>query len=261
MPHPSSHAHPSVHSDTPGVEIIRPLAVFGHEHDHAEIIFNSVRVPASYLLTQEGRGFEIAQGRLGPGRLHHCMRTLGQAETGLGAMMHRIKTRSAFGGLLVEKAQIVERIAEFRVELTAARQLCYLAASVADEKGWKAAKPYVSMIKVMAPRVALKILDEAMQVHGAHGISQARWAGFPLRRGAEVKWLFVNVRCRDDGNGINGSGDVIGVFSGGGVCSRARWRTGGVGSRDGSESADLSAVSDKLLPSSVLTRLLGLQAE
>jgi acyl-CoA dehydrogenase len=142
------------------------------EHDHAEIVFDKVRVPASYLLTQEGRGFEIAQGRLGPGRLHHCMRTLGQAETGLGAMAHRIRTRHAFGGPLASKAQIVERMAEFRTELTAARQLCYLAAAVADEKGWKAAKVYVSMIKVAAPRVALKILDEAIQVHGAHGLSQ-----------------------------------------------------------------------------------------
>jgi alkylation response protein AidB-like acyl-CoA dehydrogenase len=139
-----------------------------------QIIFDQVRVPASYLLTEEGRGFEIAQGRLGPGRLHHCMRTIGQAETGLGAMVHRIKSRKAFGSLLAEKAQIVERMAEFRTELTAARQLCYLAAAVADEKGWKAAKAYVSMIKVLAPRVSLKILDEAIQVHGAHGLSQAR---------------------------------------------------------------------------------------
>ena len=107
------------------------------------------------LILGEGRGFEIAQGRLGPGRLHHCMRTIGQAETGLGALLFRAKQRWAFGGLLVDKAQLLERVGEFRMELTAARQLCYLAAAVADDKGWKYAKPYVAMIKVYAPRIAM----------------------------------------------------------------------------------------------------------
>lgn len=158
--------------DAPGVDILRPLALFGHEHDHAEIIFKDVRVPAANLLWEEGRGFEIAQGRLGPGRLHHCMRTIGQGEIGLQALMYRAKNRTAFGKPLIQNGQIMERIAEFRMELTAARQLCYLAAAVADDRGWKAARTYVSMIKVYAPRVSLKILDEAMQVHGAHGISQ-----------------------------------------------------------------------------------------
>jgi len=158
--------------DALGVDILRPLALFGHEHDHAEIIFKDVRIPAENMLLGEGRGFEIAQGRLGPGRLHHCMRTIGQAETALGAMVYRVKNRKAFGDLLSKKAQILERVGEFRMELTATRQLCYLAAVVADEKGWKAAKAHVSMVKVMAPRVALKILDEAIQVHGAHGLSQ-----------------------------------------------------------------------------------------
>jgi len=158
--------------DAPGVNILRPLALFGHEHDHAEIIFKDVRVPKGNMLLEEGRGFEIAQGRLGPGRLHHCMRTLGQAEIGLQALIYRAQSREAFGQRLIEKGQIQERIAEFRMELTAARALCFLAACVADDHGWKKAKSYVSMIKVMAPRVALKILDEAIQVHGAHGLGQ-----------------------------------------------------------------------------------------
>jgi len=158
--------------DAPGVQILRPLGVFGHEHDHAEIIFDNVRVPASNMLLGEGRGFEIAQGRLGPGRIHHCMRTIGQAETALQAIIHRVKNRTAFGSLLAKKETILERIAESRLELTQTRQLCYLAAVVADEKGFKDARAYISMIKVAAPRMALKIIDEAMQIHGAHGISQ-----------------------------------------------------------------------------------------
>ena len=171
-PRHRQHSMILVPRDAPGVKILRPCALFGHEHDHAEIVFEQVRVPASHLLAQEGRGFEIAQGRLGPGRLHHCMRTIGQAETGLGALLFRAKQRWAFGGLLVDKAQLLERVGEFRMELTAARQLCYLAAAVADDKGWKYAKPYVAMIKVYAPRIALRVLDEAIQVHGAHGLSQ-----------------------------------------------------------------------------------------
>lgn len=158
--------------DAPGVDILRPLSLFGHEHDHAEIIFKDVRIPKSNLLVAEGHGFEIAQGRLGPGRLHHCMRTIGQAETALQAMIYRAKHREAFGQRLIDKGQILERCGEFRMEITACRQLCYLAAAVADDLGWKAAKVYVSMVKVKAPRVCLQIIDEAIQVHGAHGLSQ-----------------------------------------------------------------------------------------
>lgn len=158
--------------DAPGVTILRPMALYGHEHDHAEIIFQNVRVPASYMLLGEGRGFEIAQGRLGPGRIHHCMRSIGQAETALGAIVHRIKNRTAFGSSLAKKETILERIAEARMQLTMTRQLCYLAAVVADEKGFKAAKSYIGMIKVAAPRMALQIIDEAIQIHGAHGLSQ-----------------------------------------------------------------------------------------
>eukprot|EP01065_Artemidia_motanka_P037531 TRINITY_DN461_c0_g1_i1.p1 TRINITY_DN461_c0_g1~~TRINITY_DN461_c0_g1_i1.p1 ORF type:complete len:443 (+),score=88.21 TRINITY_DN461_c0_g1_i1:77-1405(+) len=158
--------------DAPGIKILRPLALFGHEHDHAEILFQNVRVPKTNLLLGEGRGFEIAQGRLGPGRIHHCMRTIGQAETALGAIVHRIRNRKAFGSVLASKDTILERIAEARMELTMCRQLCYLAAVIADEKGFKEARSYISMIKVAAPRMALKIIDEAIQIHGAHGLSQ-----------------------------------------------------------------------------------------
>eukprot|EP00041_Stephanoeca_diplocostata_P012894 m.217606 g.217606 ORF g.217606 m.217606 type:complete len:458 (-) comp19132_c0_seq3:323-1696(-) len=158
--------------DAPGVQILRPLAVFGHEHDHAEIIFDNVRVPASNLLLGEGKGFEIAQGRLGPGRIHHCMRTIGAAELALASIIHRANTRRAFGKVLSQKDTIRQTIAEARIEITKNRQLCYLAACMADEKGFKAARNYIAMIKVSAPRMALKVVDDAIQVHGAHGISQ-----------------------------------------------------------------------------------------
>jgi len=171
-PRHKRHSMILVPMDAPGVDVLRPLALFGHEHDHAEIIFKDVRVPASNMLLGEGRGFEIAQGRLGPGRIHHCMRTIGQAETALGAMVHRVQNRTALGSKLAEKDTIQQIIAESRMQLTMTRQLCYLAAVVADEKGFKAARAYISMIKVAAPRMALKIIDEAIQIHGAHGLSQ-----------------------------------------------------------------------------------------
>eukprot|EP00929_Paragymnodinium_shiwhaense_P056641 TRINITY_DN28350_c0_g1_i1.p1 TRINITY_DN28350_c0_g1~~TRINITY_DN28350_c0_g1_i1.p1 ORF type:complete len:471 (+),score=99.08 TRINITY_DN28350_c0_g1_i1:104-1516(+) len=155
-----------------GVTILRPLGLFGHIHDHAEIIFDNVRVPASNMLLGEGRGFEIAQGRLGPGRIHHCMRTIGQAESALDSIVHRIHTRTAFGKLLAHHATIRQSVAEARMEITKSRLLCYLAAVQADEHGFKAAKAYIAMTKVDAPRMALKIIDEAIQIHGAHGVSQ-----------------------------------------------------------------------------------------
>jgi acyl-CoA dehydrogenase len=145
---------------------------FGHIHDHAEIIFDNVRVPKTNMILGEGRGFEIAQGRLGPGRIHHCMRTIGVAEMALAAIIHRAYNREAFGGALYKKDTIRKSIAEARIEITKCRQLCYLAAVIADERGFKEARKYVSMIKVAAPECALKILDEAMQIHGAHGVSQ-----------------------------------------------------------------------------------------
>jgi len=158
--------------DAPGVTIVRPLAVFGHIHDHAEIVFENVRVPACNMLLGEGRGFEIAQGRLGPGRIHHCMRTIGTAEQALDAIIHRAHNRTAFGKVLANQATIRQAVAEARMEITKSRLLCYLAAVQADEYGFKAAKAYIAMTKVDAPRMCLKIIDEAIQVHGAHGVSQ-----------------------------------------------------------------------------------------
>merc|ERR1719252_511315 len=158
--------------DAPGVTILRPLGLFGHIHDHAEIIFDNVRVPASNMLLGEGRGFEIAQGRLGPGRIHHCMRTIGTAEQALDAIIHRAHNRTAFGKLLANQATIRQTIAEARIEITKSRLLCYLAAVQADDRGFKDAKTYVGMTKVDAPRMCLKIIDEAIRVHGAHGVSQ-----------------------------------------------------------------------------------------
>eukprot|EP00750_Incisomonas_marina_P015932 INCI18801.1.p1 GENE.INCI18801.1~~INCI18801.1.p1 ORF type:complete len:452 (-),score=66.68 INCI18801.1:885-2240(-) len=158
--------------DSPGITILRPLAVFGHEHDHAEIIFDNVVVPKKNMVLGEGRGFDIAQARLGPGRIHHCMRTIGLAEAALSAMVHRAHNRSAFGSLLAEKDTIRQVIARARIEITKCRSLCYLAAFMADTVGFKAARKYISMIKIEAPRMALKVVDEAIQMHGAHGVSQ-----------------------------------------------------------------------------------------
>lgn len=158
--------------DAPGVQILRPLAVFGAEHDHAEILFDNVRVPKANLILGEGRGFEIAQGRLGPGRIHHCMRSIGVAELALSSMVDRAHRRKAFGQLLAEKDTVRQAIAEARIAITQCRQLCYLAAVVADDLGFKAAKNHIAMIKVAAPRAALKIIDDAIQLHGAHGVSQ-----------------------------------------------------------------------------------------
>lgn len=175
---------------TPGVKILRGMGVFGHIHDHAEIIFENVRVPKTNMILGEGRGFEIAQGRLGPGRIHHSMRTIGVAEMALAAIIHRVYNREAFGSMLYKKDTIRKTIAEARLEITKCRQLTYLAAVIADEKGFKEARKYVSMIKVAAPLCALKIIDEAMQIHGAHGVSQdtplsEMWAGIRTLRIAD----------------------------------------------------------------------------
>merc|ERR1712046_446283 len=124
------------------------------------------------MILGEGKGFEIAQGRLGPGRIHHCMRTIGTAEQALDAIIHRSFRRVAFGKLLSNQATIRQSVAEARMEITKSRLLCYLAAVQADEYGFKAAKAYIAMTKVDAPRMCLKIIDEAIQVHGAHGVSQ-----------------------------------------------------------------------------------------
>merc|ERR1712217_478655 len=168
----SQHSMILVPRNSKGVTIVRPLAVFGHVHDHAEIVFDDVRVPVSNMLLGEGRGFEIAQGRVSPGRIHHCMRTIGTAEQAIEAVVHRAHNRTAFGKLLANQATIRQTLAEARMEITKSRLLCYLAAVQADEYGFKAAKSYVAMTKVDAPRMCLKIIDEAIQVHGAHGVSQ-----------------------------------------------------------------------------------------
>lgn len=168
----TQHSMILVPREAKGVTILRPLGLFGHIHDHAEILFDDVRVPVTNMLLGEGRGFEIAQGRLGPGRIHHCMRTIGTAEQALDAIIHRVHNRTAFGKLLANQATIRQVVAEARMEITKSRLLCYLAAVQADEHGFKAAKSYIAMTKVDAPRMCLKIIDEAIQIHGAHGVSQ-----------------------------------------------------------------------------------------
>jgi acyl-CoA dehydrogenase len=168
----NQHSMILVPRESKGVTIVRPLAVFGHIHGGGEIIFDNVRVASSNMLLGEGRGFEIAQGRLGPGRIHHCMRTIGLAEQALDSITHRVHNRVAFGKLLADHATIRQSIAEARMEITKSRLLCYFAAVQADDYGFKAAKVHIAMTKVDAPRMCLKIIDEAIQVHGAHGVSQ-----------------------------------------------------------------------------------------
>jgi acyl-CoA dehydrogenase len=159
--------------DTPGVRLVRVLPVFGYDdapHGHAEFDFDNVRVPAENLLLGEGRGFEIAQGRLGPGRIHHCMRLIGQAERALDAMCRRAATRVAFGRAIADQTVTQERIAEARIAIDQARFLVLHAAWKMDVAGNKAAKKEIAMIKVAAPTMACRVIDWAMQVHGAAGV-------------------------------------------------------------------------------------------
>jgi alkylation response protein AidB-like acyl-CoA dehydrogenase len=157
-----------------GVSIKRMLPVFGYDdapHGHGEVILENVRVPAGNLLLGEGRGFEIAQGRLGPGRIHHCMRIVGAAEVALEKMVTRLMARRAFGKSIAEHSIWEQRIAEARIDLEMTRLLCLKAADTMDKQGNKAARLDIAMIKVSAPRVALRIIDDAIQAHGGGGVS------------------------------------------------------------------------------------------
>jgi acyl-CoA dehydrogenase len=158
-----------------GVTIERALTVYGYDdapHGHMEVLLKDVRVPSSNLLLGEGRGFEIAQGRLGPGRIHHCMRTIGAAEEALELMCRRLQSRVAFGKRISEHSIWEQRVAEARIEIEATRLLCLKAADVMDREGNKAARAEIAMIKVKAPNMALKVIDDAVQAFGGAGVSQ-----------------------------------------------------------------------------------------
>jgi acyl-CoA dehydrogenase len=162
-----------VPTDAPGFSIVRTLDVYGYDHaphGHAEVRLENVRVPVSNLLLAEGRGFEIAQGRLGPGRIHHCMRTVGAAEEALDAMIGRLTTRVAFGKRISEHSVWEERIARARIDIEMTRLLCLKAADQMDRHGNKAGRAEIAMIKVQAPQMALRIIDDAIQAHGGGGV-------------------------------------------------------------------------------------------
>jgi acyl-CoA dehydrogenase len=195
---PNAHTHLQqsmilVPRDTPGVNIKRMLSVFGYDHaphGHAEIEFVDVRVPASNILLGEGRGFEIAQGRLGPGRIHHCMRTIGVAERALELMCKRVQERTAFGKKLAEMGSIRQDIAKSRIEIDQTRLLTFHAAYMMDTVGNKQARTEIAEIKVAAPSMALRVVDRAMQAHGGMGVSQdtflaAAWANLRTLRFAD----------------------------------------------------------------------------
>ena len=160
--------------DTPGVEVVRMLPVFGYDgapHGHAEVVLRDVRVPVSNIILGEGRGFEIAQGRLGPGRIHHCMRAIGAAEVALEKMADRLLSRVAFGKRLADQSVWEQRLGEARIDIEMTRLLCLKSADMMDKTDNKTAKLEIAMIKVAAPRTALRVLDNAMQAHGAGGLS------------------------------------------------------------------------------------------
>jgi acyl-CoA dehydrogenase len=190
--HPDADKHQrhtmfAVPAGTDGIEILRPMEVFGHDdapHGHMHIRFTNVRVPAEDIILGEGRGFEVAQGRLGPGRIHHCMRAIGQAEKALELFCRRSVSRVAFKKPLADLGANHDIIANARMEIEMARLLCLKAAWMMDTQGVRAAQPWISKIKVVAPLMALKVIDETMQVHGGAGISQ----DYPLAE------MWTNVR-------------------------------------------------------------------
>lgn len=179
--------------DSPGIKTLRHLPVFGYDdapHGHMEILLEDVRVPAENMLLGEGRGFEIAQGRLGPGRIHHCMRTIGAAEDAIEKMAVRLQTRMAFGKRISEQTVWDERIARARIDIEMTRLLCLKAADTMDKHGNKVAATEIAMIKVQAPQMALKIIDDAIQAHGGGGVSDdyglaASWANIRTLRLAD----------------------------------------------------------------------------
>lgn len=176
---PDAHRHQQqsqilVPMDAPGVRIERMLSVYGYDHaphGHGEVVLDNVRVPAGNIILGEGRGFEIAQGRLGPGRIHHCMRTIGVAESAIEAMAKRLLSRVAFGKRIADHSVWEQRIARARIDIEMTRLLCLKAADMMDKAGNKAARDEIAMIKVQAPTMALNILDDAIQAHGGGGVS------------------------------------------------------------------------------------------
>ncbi|PQM29492.1 acyl-CoA dehydrogenase [Sphingopyxis lindanitolerans] len=182
------HSQIIVPLDAPGVKVERMLGVFGYDdapYGHAEVTLTGVRVPLDHMLLGEGRGFEIAQGRLGPGRIHHCMRMIGAAEAALDAMIGRLGTRMVFGKQLIEQTVWHERIANARIHIDACRLLCLHAADLMDREGNKAARTAIALIKAAAPKMATAVIDDAIQAHGAAGLS----ADFALAKS------FANIRA------------------------------------------------------------------
>ena len=161
--------------DTQGVQLIRPMTIFGRDdapHGHFHMRFTNVRVPKENMILGPGRGFEVAQGRLGPGRIHHCMRSIGVAEAALKLLCERAESRKAFGRTLSKLGGNVDIIADARMDIEMVRLLCLKAAWLMDHEGVDAAQPFISMVKTKAPNMALKVIDEAMQMHGGLGVSQ-----------------------------------------------------------------------------------------